>query len=77
MCRWVSEKWSSCSAECGGGHQTRQVYCVKDTLSGKHIRVFDRECSKPAPITERSCNTHDCLEWFESPWSEVGTIISV
>lgn len=52
-----SASWSTCSATCGGGTQTRDVFC-KDLTDNSE--VGDSNCSGTKPQTSRSCNTQAC-----------------
>ena len=75
--RWQTSAYSStCSHECGGGQNLRQVVCVRDNPSTRDvIRVSDSEClaiglSKPGE--SRLCNQFSCEpEWKTGVWSSV------
>jgi hypothetical protein len=68
---WIIEVWTTCNRKCGGGKQTREVYCVQDVVNGTRVKVPDNSCPKQKPAVERSCNMQECPQWFEGPWSEV------
>lgn len=53
---WYIGDWSDCSAECGGGIQTRTVYCKRND----NVQVDDNFCSGTKPSTQQSCNTQAC-----------------
>ena len=53
---WYAGNWSDCSAECGGGTQTRTVYCKRND----NVQVDDAFCSGTKPISSQSCNTQSC-----------------
>jgi len=53
---WSLGEWGDCNVQCGGGTQTRDVFC-KD-LSGNVIA--DRYCSGTKPSSTRQCNTDPC-----------------
>jgi hypothetical protein len=55
---WQVGSWSECSENCGGGTQTRDVWCESD--DGKQAN--DAACSEPKPEESQSCNTHTCTE---------------
>ncbi|NXR18212.1 PPN protein, partial [Cinclus mexicanus] len=70
--RWKTGEWGSCSATCGGGTQTRSVYCVVfDGQSWQGV-VDDTECMAFAQQPRRSqpCNVRQCATWSTGPWSE-------
>ncbi|KAK2104432.1 hypothetical protein P7K49_018288 [Saguinus oedipus] len=55
---WSHGSWSDCSVECGGGHQSRLVFCTID-----HEAYPDHMCQRqPRPADRRSCNLHPCPE---------------
>lgn len=60
---WVIGSWGSCSVSCGGGFQSRTVYCP----SGMY-------CGDSLPQTTKSCNTNACVTKSKgrcdvsSPW---------
>lgn len=66
---WIIESWSSCSSTCGGGKQTRQVYCAQGGPNGTRIKISNHHCPSHKPMTQRSCNVHACPRWFSGPWS--------
>ncbi|XP_022258891.1 ADAMTS-like protein 1 isoform X2 [Limulus polyphemus] len=66
---WITESWGSCSVSCGGGHQTRLVYCARGGPNGTRARISDFLCSKKKPVGHRRCNTQSCPRWIEDPWS--------
>lgn len=55
---WVTGDWSTCSVSCGGGTQTRDVYC---TANGDMVE--DSECINTvgeAPVNSQACNSQSC-----------------
>ncbi|XP_012579846.1 PREDICTED: papilin [Condylura cristata] len=65
---WSHGSWSDCSSECGGGHQTRAVFCTMDSEA-----YPDRVCQlQPRPAARRPCNPHPCPQtkrWKTGPWA--------
>ncbi|NXB42773.1 PPN protein, partial [Leucopsar rothschildi] len=70
--RWKTGEWGPCSATCGGGTQSRSVYCVVfDGQSWQGV-VDDAECMAFAQQPRRSqpCNVRQCATWSTGPWSQ-------
>eukprot|EP01029_Cantina_marsupialis_P030877 TRINITY_DN8579_c0_g1_i1.p2 TRINITY_DN8579_c0_g1~~TRINITY_DN8579_c0_g1_i1.p2 ORF type:complete len:660 (-),score=117.57 TRINITY_DN8579_c0_g1_i1:44-2023(-) len=64
--KWVIDSdWSPCSTKCGGGTQTRNVYCEHD---GK--KAIDSSCAhSPKPLDTQECNVQICRpEWNLGDW---------
>lgn len=60
-CEWRADPWSSCSADCGGGVQTREVSCFSP-ITG--FAVAEDQCTgSESPDDERSCNTQACTQY--------------
>lgn len=62
--------WDSCSKSCGGGEQTRQVWCQ----ASNGARTFnDSGCVGDRPIDRQPCNNQLCENgggWVASAWSQ-------
>lgn len=65
---------SECTAQCGLGYRTLEIYCAKiSRADGKTQKVDDRYCSgQHKPDNKEGCHG-DCNPggWDYSPWSEV------
>ncbi|XP_043929994.1 papilin isoform X2 [Protopterus annectens] len=70
--RWKTGPWSSCSTTCGGGSQSRSVYCVSYNGREAHSAVDDAECAAFAekPHTQQFCSLKHCATWTVGPWSQ-------
>ncbi|NWR58165.1 PPN protein, partial [Bucorvus abyssinicus] len=70
--RWKTGEWGPCSATCGGGTQTRSVYCVAFDGQSSQGVVDDAECMAFAqqPRSRQPCNRRQCATWSAGPWSQ-------
>lgn len=70
---WRTGPWSPCSASCGGGSQSRSVYCVSSDGAGSQEATGEAECAgQPGkPPATRACNLQRCAAWSAEPWGEV------
>jgi papilin len=66
---WAYTKFEECSKSCGGGHQSRNVTCIKQRTSEI---VDDGLCdSSQKPAEWQKCGLLDCApQWVESEWSK-------
>ncbi|GAB5572999.1 papilin isoform X4 [Prionailurus iriomotensis] len=69
---WKTGPWSPCSASCGGGSQSRSVYCVLSDGAGVQEATEEAECAglPGKPPTMRPCNLQRCASWSAEPWGE-------
>ncbi|MDE3156438.1 MAG: thrombospondin type-1 domain-containing protein, partial [Acidobacteriota bacterium] len=68
--QWVFSDWSTCSAACGGGTQTRTAVCE----DSNGTVVANSACAGLPPAagpTSQACNTQACVtyQWVLSAWS--------
>uniref|UniRef100_A0A3B3V505 ADAM metallopeptidase with thrombospondin type 1 motif 9 n=1 Tax=Poecilia latipinna TaxID=48699 RepID=A0A3B3V505_9TELE len=72
--RWHVARKSECTAQCGVGYRTLELYCAKISQSdGKTQKVDDRYCSGQRKPDDREGCHGDCNPgggWDYSPWSE-------
>lgn len=65
---WNMGLWGACSKSCGGGVETRTVFCQRDSGGAA---VDDSYCNPPKPAVSRSCNTQACAavyNWDIGAW---------
>ncbi|XP_028812367.1 ADAMTS-like protein 3 isoform X3 [Denticeps clupeoides] len=69
---WEVEDWQQCSHTCGGGTQSRKVYCKQRLKNGSFRKLKDGTCRGVKPMPHRACATNNCLmprleggEWSE------------
>ncbi|KAJ8340379.1 hypothetical protein SKAU_G00350120 [Synaphobranchus kaupii] len=71
--RWEFTPWTQCSATCGVGIQTRNVFCTQ-LLSfdlGDTVSVPDGACQEFKPPILRACNQVDCPPtWQAEDWQQ-------
>ncbi|XP_054423289.1 papilin isoform X2 [Pteronotus mesoamericanus] len=70
--RWKTGPWTPCSASCGGGSQSRSVYCTWSDGAGVQEAVEEAQCAglPGKPPTTQACNLQRCAAWSEEPWGE-------
>ncbi|XP_064170371.1 LOW QUALITY PROTEIN: papilin-like [Anguilla rostrata] len=66
---WKTAEWSSCTATCGGGSQTRSVQCISHEAEGPRV-VEDSVCAAyaPRPASQQACGLQQCAEYSTSSW---------
>ncbi|VTJ89341.1 Hypothetical predicted protein [Marmota monax] len=66
-CRWHMGSWGPCSATCGVGIQTREVYCLHPEESPAPAE----ECRDEKPHALQACNQFDCPPgWHIEDWQQ-------
>lgn len=70
---WKTGPWAPCSASCGGGSQSRSVYCIRSSGAGVQEAVEEAECAglPGKPPSTQACNLQRCAAWSVEPWGEV------
>ncbi|XP_021036197.1 A disintegrin and metalloproteinase with thrombospondin motifs 16 [Mus caroli] len=67
---WSVGNWSVCSRTCGGGTQSRPVWCTRRA----HYRdesIPASLCPQPEPPIHQACNSQSCPPaWSTGPWAE-------
>ncbi|XP_067847556.1 papilin-like [Heptranchias perlo] len=69
---WKMGEWSTCSVTCGGGVQTRSVFCsLSEGSRGEAVRD-DSECAAVTvkPPGRQVCSLLQCATWKSGHWSE-------
>lgn len=68
-CKWQAGDWGSCSAQCGGGQQSRAVTCVNPNTLGQ-VASSPSSCLSTKPATSQLCNNQTCSlpYWLYSDW---------
>ncbi|XP_072425573.1 papilin isoform X2 [Chiloscyllium punctatum] len=65
---WSVGSWSLCSKECGGGYQTRLVFCTIDNEAYPDYLCRDQV----RPRSNKTCNSQSCprtKHWKTTEWS--------
>lgn len=73
LASWKAGPWTPCSASCGGGSQSRSVYCVSSDGAGGQEAAEEAECAglPGKPPSTQACNLQRCAAWSAGPWGEV------
>ncbi|XP_029466482.1 A disintegrin and metalloproteinase with thrombospondin motifs 18 [Rhinatrema bivittatum] len=68
---WSTGEWSTCSATCGEGQQTRLIQCVQKKAFQREEIVSHFLCPVSTPPQVQGCKSQDCPpEWSTGPWSQ-------
>uniref|UniRef100_A0A673G7U6 Papilin b, proteoglycan-like sulfated glycoprotein n=1 Tax=Sinocyclocheilus rhinocerous TaxID=307959 RepID=A0A673G7U6_9TELE len=68
--RYTYSTFSECSLHCGGGVQTRSVYCINERTSAM---VDESHCTAQGlrkPASQKACNEHRCAEYSVGPFGD-------
>lgn len=70
---WKVGPWTPCSVSCGGGVQSRSVYCISSDGTGGQEAAEETQCAGLVgkPPTTQACNLQHCAVWSVEPWGEV------
>ncbi|XP_047396271.1 papilin isoform X2 [Sciurus carolinensis] len=76
---WTAGPWAPCSASCGGGSQSRSVYCVLSDGAGGQEAAEEAACAglPGKPATTQACNLQRCAAWSVEPWGECSVTCGV
>ncbi|KAI6223543.1 BMA-GON-1, isoform e [Aphelenchoides fujianensis] len=64
--QWKFGPWSSCSATCGVGVETRDARCV---VAASGVELADDRCEAREKILRKACQRRACPEWKVGSWS--------
>ncbi|XP_049626236.1 papilin [Suncus etruscus] len=70
--RWEMGPWTPCSVSCGGGWQSRSVFCTSSDGAGGQEAASEVECAglPGKPPATRACQQQRCSSWHVEPWGE-------
>lgn len=70
---WKVGPWTPCSVSCGGGFQSRPVYCISSDGAGGQEAAEEIQCAglPGKPPATQACNLQRCAAWSVEPWGEV------
>lgn len=70
---WKVGPWTPCSVSCGGGFQSRPVYCISSDGAGGQEATEESQCAglPGKPPARQACNLQRCAAWSVEPWGEV------
>ena len=67
---WYTSAWSTCSADCNAGQQTRTVEC---RYVDGDMQIDDARCTGTKPSNQADCNLFACPTWIPQPWGNCST----
>lgn len=70
---WKVGPWTPCSVSCGGGFQSRPVYCISSDGAGGQEAAEESQCAglPGKPPATQACSLQRCAGWSVEPWGEV------
>lgn len=72
-CRWVTSRWSECSATCGSGFRYRQITCQQVKANGSVVTVLAGACMhQDRPAGRKPCTGYSCTAGTAQTREQVG-----
>ncbi|XP_041442325.1 A disintegrin and metalloproteinase with thrombospondin motifs 20 [Xenopus laevis] len=70
--RWYVAGQSECTSQCGPGHRTLDIRCIKYSTKGSSTPVDDKFCGGQSKPTNKEFCHGDCLSssWHYTEWSQ-------
>lgn len=67
---WHTSEWSTCSAHCGEGYQTRTVTCSQRISATDTQPLDDMYCTSQKPASQKQCYAGSCYRWVSGSWGD-------